>query len=381
MEFFATVPKGIEVLTAAEIGSCGTAKAEAGRGGVRFEGTLETAYRARLWSRTASRILMPVKTFDAPSPEKLYGGVKSIRWTDHLDPAGTIAIDFVTVCSKITHSHFGALKSKDAIVDQLRSVTGVRPSVDVMAPDVRINIHLHNDVATVSIDLSGASLHRRGYREDGAMAPLKENLAASMLLLAGWPEVFAGGGTLFDPMCGSGTILVEGAMMAAGIAPGIGRRRFGFEGWRGHDAAVWKKILMEAKDRANAETSAAPAICGSDISGLSLKAARMNAASARVDDMIKISKKDFLDAAPPARSKPGIIVMNPPYGERLGADEDLRPLYKTIGDVFKQRFGGWRALVLSGNQELSKCIGLKTKRKHVLFNGAIECRLLEYELY
>ena len=206
--FFATAPKGIEPLLADELRSLGAFEVAEGRSGVAFSGPLAIAYRACLWSRLASRVLLPLATFPATSPEELYAGVRSIDWSEHLSAESTLAVDASVSGSKITHSHYAALKIKDAVVDQFRDRTGDRPSVDAERPDVRINLYLLRDTATLSLDLSGDSLHRRGYRDEGVLAPLKENLAAAILIRAGWPEIAARGGALVDPMCGSGTLLL-----------------------------------------------------------------------------------------------------------------------------------------------------------------------------
>src|SRR5579885_888429 len=224
----------MEDLLAEELSRLGGREVKAARAGVSFQGKLEAAYRACLWSRLANRVLLPIATFPAPTPENLDGGVKKIRWSEHLTPKETIAVDFASSRSQITHTHFGSLKTKDAICDQLRSVQGERPSVDPVSPDLRVNVYVHEDQATVSIDLSGESLHRRGYREEQREAPMKENLAAAILAIAGWAELAREGGALIDPMCGSGTLPIEAAMVAANRAPGLGRPKWGFEGWLGH---------------------------------------------------------------------------------------------------------------------------------------------------
>lgn len=379
--FFATTAKGMEPLLARELARLGAQDVQAGRAGASFLGTLETAYRACLWSRIANRILLPLKTFSAPTPEKLYGGVKSIRWSDHLTPQETLAVDFSSSQSQITHTHFGALKVKDAIVDQLRSTQGERPSVDPIRPDLRINVYVLKDEATLSLDLSGDSLHRRGYREEGAFAPLKENLAAALLMTAGWGE---GEPPLFppaflDPMCGSGTLPIEAAMIAANMAPGLHRKYYGFSGWLGHVPKLWERLLKEAREAVITDRKRLPKIVGYDGDFRVVRIALENVERAGVRGLVHIEKRDFSHCEPIAES--GLIMLNPPYGERLGEVEELKPLYKEIGDAFKQRFRGWKGFVFTGSPDLSKTVGLKASRRHVLYNGAIECRLLEYELY
>jgi 23S rRNA (guanine2445-N2)-methyltransferase / 23S rRNA (guanine2069-N7)-methyltransferase len=364
---FATCAKGLEAVLAEELKELGVADGKAATGGVYFEGGLEAGYRACLGSRVASRVLLPLAKFDAPDEEALYRGVRAIDWAAHLGPDATLAVDFTTTRSRIAHSHYGALKTKDAIVDRLRDERGTRPSVNTQSPDVRINVHLANDVAELAIDLSGESLHRRGYRRGGP-APLKENLAAGILRLAGWPEAARAGKPFLDPMCGSGTLVIEAAWMAAERAPGLSRSRFGFHGWLGHDAKLWKRILAEAQ--AHRVEIVAP-IAGRDADPRAIAAAKAHAERARVAIDLAVQP---LEALAPVGDRPGVLVVNPPYDERLEADADL---YQQLGDLLRRRMLGWSTFVLSGNPELASHIGLKPKRRHVLFNGAIECRLLE----
>jgi 23S rRNA (guanine2445-N2)-methyltransferase / 23S rRNA (guanine2069-N7)-methyltransferase len=390
--FFATTPKGMEELLEQELRDLGAEAVETTRAGVAFRGSLETAYRACLYSRVANRVLLPLKTFSAPTPEKLYGGVKSIRWSDHLTPQQTIAVDFAVSQSQITHTHFGALKTKDAICDQLRSNTGERPSVDPKRPDIRINVYVLKDEATVSLDLSGDSLHRRGYRpegEGGGDASLKENLAAAMLMMAGWPEKLKKAresGTalpsLIDPMCGSGTILCEAAQIAAHRAPGLGRDGYyGFLGWQGHVPALWKRLVEEAKKLEITDRKWLPRIDGFDRDPRAVRVAIANLAAAGFAGKVHVEKRDISELAPLEGQAAGIVVVNPPYGERLGETEELVPVYKSMGDIFKKRFAGWEGYILTSNPDLANAVGLKASRRFVLFNGALECRLLKYEMY
>ncbi len=375
--FFATAAKGMSSLLAEELRALGATDVQETIAGASFKGTLETAYRACLWSRIANRILFPLKSFPASTPEKLYGGVKSIRWSDHLTPKNTIAVDFSSSQSKITHTHFGALKTKDAIVDQFRSTQGARPSVNPIQPDLRVNVYVHKDEATLSLDLSGESLHKRGYREEGRMAPLKENLAAAILMSAGWPSVPSH--SFVDPMCGSGTLPIEAAFMAARRAPGLKREHYGFLGWQGHVPALWKRLLEEARDLEIHDKKKLPRVVGYDADFRAVRVALANVERAGLRGRVHIEKRELTSAEAPTPE--GLIVLNPPYGERLGETEELKPLYKSIGDIFKQKFRGWTGAVFTSNPELAKCIGLKADRRVVLFNGAIECRLLKYALY
>lgn len=380
MRFFATCARALEPLLADELHAGGATWVAATRAGVEFEGPLEAAYRACLWSRVASRILLPLRVFDAPTPAALYAGVQRIDWSAHLAPRRTLAVDCSSAQSAIAHSHYAALKTKDAIVDQLRTRRGTRPDVDVERSDVRVNVHLHRDRATVSIDLSGASQHRRGYRAKGAPAPLKESLAAAVLLLAGWPRRAAERQPLVDPMCGSGTLLIEAAQIAGDVAPGLRRAHAGCVGWAGHDAALWAHLRREAEQRAQAGARRRPQILGYDADPRAVRAAADNAARAGLADRIRVERRRLADCRPPEGAPPGLLVTNPPYGVRLGEEEQLGALYAELGDVMRHRFLGWTGCVLTGSGALTKRIGLRAARRVPLWNGAIECRLLEFPI-
>ncbi|WP_197702688.1 bifunctional 23S rRNA (guanine(2069)-N(7))-methyltransferase RlmK/23S rRNA (guanine(2445)-N(2))-methyltransferase RlmL [Sulfuricaulis limicola] len=377
--FFATCPKGIEPLLADELRSLGAEMVKETRAGVAFEGALTIGYRACLWSRLASRILLPLASFPAPTPEELYAGVQTIAWKEHLAAEGTLAVDLTTSQSAITHSHYGALKVKDAIVDQLRDEFGVRPSVDTAQPDIRVNVYLLRDQATVSLDLSGESLHRRGYRTQTVQAPLKENLAAAILLRANWPAIAKQGGMLVDLMCGSDTLPIEAAMIAADIAPGLAREYFGFTRWKQHDAAVWAGLLDEAHQRRETGLTQLPPIHGYDHDPLAIRAARDNIKRAGLGNLIVAQQRELSDCTP-EQSPTGLVVANPPYGERLGPGSELPALYTELGTQFKKCFPGWRGAVFTGNPELGKVMGLRAGRMHTLYNGAIECKLLHFEI-
>ncbi|NBU21746.1 hypothetical protein EBS43_10135 [bacterium] len=375
--FFATAALGMEGLLLQELQNLGAKELKQEKAGVHFKGSLELAYRVCLWSRIANRILLPLKKFSAPDPDKLYGGVRGIHWTDHLSVEGTLAVDFSSSRSKITHTHYGALKVKDAIVDQFRAVKGARPSVDPLRPSVRVNVYVHEDQATVSLDLSGDSLHKRGYREERSAAPLKENLAAAILKLANWPKSVDF--SLLDPMCGSGTLLVEAAWMAAQRAPGLSRPYYGFLGWQGHVPRLWKRLVEEAQDLEIRDRKKIPKIVGYDIHSRAVRTALAHVEKAGLRGKVHVEVRDFRQSD--KISDLGMLVTNPPYGERLGEVAELKPLYKDLGDLLKQRFKGWQGYVFTGSPELAKSIGLKPARRHVLFNGPIECRLFEYSLY
>ncbi len=382
LAFFATCPKGLEGLLAAELAGFDAAEIKETVAGVAFTATLEIAYRACLWSRLASRILMTVRVVPAADAATLYAGVHEIPWEQHLGPDGTLAVDFTGTSEQITHTLFGAQKVKDAVVDRFRERDGRRPSVDLRNPDARINVHLAGAEARVSLDLSGESLHKRGYRDESVEAPLKENLAAAILIRAGWPAIAAAGGPLLDPMCGSGTITIEAALIAGDIAPGLLRESFGFLRWPRHNAPLWERLLTEAGARREAGLRQFPAIVGTDRDPSAVRAALANVARAGLTGRIHIERRELADTVPPkSRSgAAGLLATNPPYGQRLGSETELRPLYETIGVVLRERFAGWKAALLTGNPGLALRTGIRATKSYTLFNGALECRLFILEV-
>lgn len=369
---FAAVPRGAEELCASELAAIGITGMNPGRGGVSFVTDRAGLYRSNLWLRTASRLLVQLAVFQCKSPEELYAGVHLIPWQDIITPAMTLAVDCTLRDSALTHSGFVALKTKDAVVDRIRRACGSRPNVDTASPDVRINVHLHRNVCTVSLDSSGDSLDRRGYRLERNEAPLRETLAAAVIALTGWD----GAVPLADPMCGSGTIPVEAALLAARIPPGL-KRAFGFQRWLDYDRRLWERLHREATD--GVRKIPAGLITGYDLDSRALALARRNSAHAGLEGGVHFFHASLLDFKP--EGDKGVVIINPPYGIRMGEQDDLRELYCQIGDIMKKRCRGWTGYVLTGNLELAKYIGLKASRRFVLFNGPIECRLLKYELY
>lgn len=380
MPFFATAARHMESLLADELRGLGLAAVAETRAGASFEGSLADAYRICLWSRVANRVLLPLARFPANGPEALYQGVSEIPWEDHLALDRSFAVHLDASQSTLKHSRFGALKVKDAIVDRFRDRFGRRPDVRTERPDLQIHVYLHRDEATVSLDLSGESLHRRGYREQGAAAPVKENLAAAILLRAGWPEIAAAGGALLDPMCGSGTLVLEGALIAADIAPGLLRRYWGFLGWRQHDDSAWRGLLDKAHERRAAGIERLGSIRGYDQNPNAVRIALTNLERAGLNGRVHFERRELGDCRPGREGDSGLVVVNPPYGERMGADSDLPALYARLGAVLKERFLGWRAAVFTGTPELGKHMGLRAKRMHSLYNGPIECRLLHFDV-
>lgn len=349
------------------------------KAGVSFEGPLESGYRACLWSRTASRVLLQLEDIDARDAQELYRGIYRMDWHEHIEIGRSIAIDFSGTNNQITHTHFAALKVKDAIVDQFRERFGERPSIDINRPDVRIAVHLNRGVASVGIDLSGDALHRRGYRQMQGKAPLKENLAAAILLRSGWPAIAAEGGRLVDPMCGSGTLLIEGALMLGDIAPGLFRGTFGFSGWKSHQPDLWKSLVEEAQARRQAGAFVSGRILGFDRDPEAVRAAINNTGHAGLEELINVRESGLENLDETFQGK-GLLITNPPYGERLGDAAQIEGLYATLGRVMRDQFGGWRAAILTGNPPLAKAINIHARRTHTLFNGAIECRLLRFDI-
>lgn len=379
LNLFATTPKGLELLLVDELRALGAKDPAEKLAGVTFSGDIELAYKACLWSRLANRILLLLTKVPAETPEALYEGVQSIAWENHIDPSSTFAVHFVTNQSAITHTLFGAQKVKDAIVDQMRERFGVRPDVSLDRPAVSVYVYLHRDVAAIHIDLSGESLHKRGYRLASGTAPLKENLAAAILLRAEWPAIAHDGGALLDPMCGSGTLLIEAAMMAADIAPGLKREYFGFLGWKQHQPEVWQTLLQEAQQRSE-QKQTLPEIIGFDHDPHSIKIAFENIERAGFRGKVHVEKRELTEFAPRPTTTPGLVVTNPPYGERLGDEDSLQPLYTRLGEQLKQHFAGWRAAVFTGNPDLGKQMGLRARRYYALFNGPIACKLLLFNV-
>lgn len=379
-DFFASCPLGLEHPLAEELRAMRLPRVRPARAGVSFAGSLADGYRACLWSRVASRILTPLARFEIRSADDLYAAVREIEWERHLDPSKTLAVDFAGTGSGIQDTRFGGVRVKDAVVDRLRDLTGDRPSVRVDRPDVRLNVRLREGKVTLSLDLSGEPLHRRGYRaEGGVTAPLKENVAAGVLLLAGWPKIAEDGGALVDPMCGSGTLLVEGAWMAADVAPGSMRDYWGFVGWAGHDADAWDDLLAEADERAEAGLATLPAIVGSDVDANAIRVAEAEVARAGLRGRVSLEVRDASEAAAPTGWERGLVATNPPWGERLGEREALGELYETLGTRLHEAFPGWRAAVLTSDAGLANRMGAGTATRNDFRNGPLEVSAWVFE--
>ena len=370
--FVASCPRGFGDLLARELRELGAADVRERALGVEFAGPLAVAYRACLESRVASRVFLVVADVDAPSDAAFYDAVRAVDWRAHVDPARTLACDFTGKHPEITHTRFGALRLKDGICDQLREVTGHRPDIAPERPAVRVHAHANGPRVTVSIDLSGEGLHRRGYRAQAGEAPLRENLAAGILLRAGWPDKANVAVEFLDPMCGSGTLVIEAAMIAANVAPGARRHYFGFFGWVGHDRAAWDAVKRDALAR---ERRPAFTLRGLDADAAVLAAARENAARAGLAGLVSF-EHGRLAAARPENPGAGFLATNPPYGVRLEDRDGARALMKELGGVLREHFAGWDAVVLSGSPDAGLELGIRAERVHTVWNGALECRLL-----
>ena len=438
LKFIASAPRGFADLLARELISFGAQDVRERSTGVAFTGPLEVAYRACLQSRLANRVFLEIAEFEAGTADEFYAWSKRVDWAAHIGPGATLACDFTGKHPTITHTHFGALKLKDAIVDSLRDQAGYRPDVSTEQPGVRVHAHANRSKISLSLDLSGESLHRRGYRGAGGEAPLKENVAAGVLVRAGWPALAAAGAEFLDPMCGSGTFVIEAAMIAADIAPGLGREYFGFLGWRQHDAATWARLRAEASARVRSADDVVSLVRGQDRDATAIRAASANAQRAGVDDIVRFAVQSLVDAKPARRATPavpsvvdepsaadtpwqaavasstattpgsrhatdavvagraasstgvadepaseggapppaGLVCVNPPYGIRLEDHQKARQLHKELGEILKARFEGWQAAILTGSPDLGLELGLRAHRVHTVWNGAIECRLL-----
>jgi 23S rRNA (guanine2445-N2)-methyltransferase / 23S rRNA (guanine2069-N7)-methyltransferase len=372
---FVTAATGTADLLAAELVSLGIAGVREAPGGASCEASLAEAYRICLWSRLGLRVLWRLDDFPGSTAEDLYTGLRRTDWSTHMGVGGTLVVDFAGAVPGISHSQFGAQRTKDAIVDQFRERTGERPSVDRQSPDLRVNVHAARSRITVAVDLAGDSLHRRGYRGGQGAAPLKENLAAAILIRAGWPAIAAAGGSFVDPMCGSGTLAIEAALIAADMAPGLIRERFGFERWLRHDAAVWATLRDEARLRAAPDKLSHGRIRGFDRDPVVLRDAAANAARAGLGERIFFQRSE-LATLPAAPSRAGLVAVNPPYGERIGESEELRLLYALLGERLREGYRGWQAAVFTGNPALGRELGINARRTHRMMNGPIECRLL-----
>jgi putative N6-adenine-specific DNA methylase len=371
MYFFSPCPRGLEKILADELVSLGAAEVRSTDGGVHFSGDWLLSYRVNLHSRLASRALWRVASTHYQNEQDIYDTAFALPWGDWFDVSCTIRVNMAAIKCPLKSLDFATLKIKDAVCDKFRQLCGDRPSVDTHAPDIRIHAFLEYNHIMLYVDTSGDALFKRGVRQYTNIAPLRENLAAGILLLAGWQP----GTPLLDPMCGSGTFLIEAAQMSLNIAPGIGRH-FAFEKLKNFDADAWQNIRAEAQ-AAQLPVSELP-IFGSDLYGDELKAAHLNLDNAGIRQTVELKQANILEISAPADH--GVLVANLPYGERMGELAELEVLYPQLGDVLKKKFGGWNAYLLTADLRMPKFIRLSVSRRTPLFNGAIECRLFEYKM-
>ncbi|MDW7746714.1 bifunctional 23S rRNA (guanine(2069)-N(7))-methyltransferase RlmK/23S rRNA (guanine(2445)-N(2))-methyltransferase RlmL [Halomonas sp.] len=381
LDLLATCPRGIELLLADELAALGAVPGKTTVAGVHLRASLESAYRICLWSRLANRLVLCLAQEEGiETPEALRAAAAAIDWREHLAPGATLAVDFHGRAEAIRHTRFGAQTVKDGVVDRLHAEGRLRPDVDTRQPDLRLYAHLHRGRLTLGVDLSGDSLHRRGYRRDVGHAPLKENLAAALLVRAGWPAMAREGAPLVDPLCGAGTLLIEAALMAADIAPGLARERFGFHGWAGHDERCWRELKREAEARASiGRKRCRSRLYGFDESPPALAAAKANAMRAGVPALIELEGASLAGLARPeglTDTPRGLVMTNPPYGERLGELPELVRLYGQLGERVKAAFPGWQLAVFTANPDLGHRIGLRARKQYALRNGPLEAKLL-----
>lgn len=381
-ELLANAPRGFADLLAAELRALDAVDVRERPLGVSFRGDARVAYRACLESRIASRVFLVVARFQAGSADDIYRHLRETPWQQHLSARGTLACEWSGRHPAITNTHYGALRLKDAICDGLRDATGARPDIALARPSVRVHAHAFRNEVTVSLDLSGEGLHRRGYRAHAGEAPLRENVAAGMLVRAGWPELAARGAPFLDPMCGSGTLAIEAAWIALDRAPGLLRDYYGFFGWAAHDATVWNAVRAAALARVKSEDRLPSVLCAADRDAGMIRMASENAKLAQVGTCIEFAQRNLEDAMPPDTSSVtgGLLCTNPPYGARLEDVERSRAVHRELGTVLRDRFSGWDAAVLTGAPELGLEMGLRAHRAHVVWNGAIECRLLRFRI-
>ena len=369
--YLAKTVSGLEEVLKEELDLLGAGNTTVIKRAVIFEGSKTLLYKANYCCRTALRILKPVVHFPITKQEDLYRNIREFPWEEFLTPEKTLAVDAVNSSSVFTNSQYISLKTKDAVVDRFRDLTGIRPSVNLDQPDLRINVHIFKESCTVSLDSSGASLHKRGYRKNQGIAPLSEVLAAGMIKLSGWDNQ----SLFYDPMCGSGTVLIEALMMAKNIPAGSFRKEFGFMRWNDFDPDLWKEV-KESSDAGISYSSAQ--VFGSDISSRALSNASDNITFAGLDKEASLNTASFFDADPPGEK--GTIVCNPPYDERIQLSDNIG-FYKEIGNVLKRKYKGYQAWFISSDLESLKFIGLKPSKKIILYNGQLECRFVKFELY
>ena len=379
--FFATCPKGLHYALEQELKRLGGTTLKPTPAGVEGEADLSCVYRMLLWSRIANRIIVQLVDAKINTADDIYALVSSIPWQEHFSVEATFAVNFLGTNDAVNNSTFGALKVKDAIVDQFRQETGSRPSVSKTTPDIRVTARLNRGRLSVGLDLSGESLHKRGYRSAAGQAPMKENLAAGLLELSGWPEQFAPEAGFIDPMCGSGTLLIEAAMSLVKKAPGLDRQHWGFDAWRKHDPVLWRTVVTAAEEAYQQGRSAVHGrLVGFDADGEVISRAWQNIKHAGLQDLVHVEKRALSDFELFEKMQPGLLLTNPPYGARLGEVDALGSLYQLLGLQFERHLLGWRAGVFTGNPDLGRKVAWRSYKQYKLYNGAIESQLLLFQL-
>lgn len=375
---FASTARGLEELLKTELEGLGAQECKITQGGVHFQGDTRLLYQSLMWSRLASRIMMPLGECSVWSDLDLYLGVQAINWTEIFTPNATFAVSFNGLNEQIRNSQYGALKVKDAIVDAFTRKNLPRPNVDRENPDLRVNVRLNKETAYISLDLSGEGLHLRGYRDRTGLAPIKENLAAAIVMRSGWVP----GTPLLDPMCGSGTLLIEAAMWATDRAPGLHRGHWGFGGWAQHDETIWQEVKADAQSRARAGLAAYESrFYGSDTDRRVVDIARSNARRAGIGELITFEQKDVAQLTNPLPKGPyGTVISNPPYGERLESEPALIALHSLLGRIMKNQFGGWNLSLFSASPELLSCVSLRAERQFKAKNGPLDCIQKNYHV-
>ncbi len=371
MKLLVKTMHGLEEVLAEELRTIGASDITPIKRAVTCTGDKEVLYKANLYLRTASRVLVPILKFTAKNEDELYKEIYNYDWSVYINEQNTFAIDAVAFSDYFKHSKYLALKTKDAVVDQFRDKSGSRPSISLDNPDLQINIHVSNDQFTVSLDSSIESLHKRGYRNPSHKAPLNEALAAGLLKLAKWHKDIP----LIDPMCGSGTILMEAAMMACNIPPAYKRKHFGFMSWADYDKALWEKIYAEAESKISYPKVN---IIGGDSDPNAVDMAKTASLDFRLNRQIRIVRSKMEDHMPPAPR--GMMITNPPYGERLTMD-DINDFYKKMGTHLKRNYTNWQAWIITSNFEALKHVGLRPDSKYTLFNGSLECKFVAYDMF
>lgn len=381
MRLFVSCPLGMQYLLEQELIEMGLSSTRAVNAGVEAEAELEQIYRCLLWSRIANRVFLELATGKIERGSDVYRHASSIPWAQHFSADSTFSVSFAGTNKDINNSAYGALAVKDAIVDHFRSLTGERPSVDKTAPDIRVSAKLSKGRITISLDLAGQSLHKRGYRLDKGPAPLKENVAAALLRQADWSALAKEGGAFLDPMCGSGTFCIEAVLMATDTAPGLSRQEWGFDKWKKHDAGIWLALIQEAEKRECVGKDAFRGkVLGFDMDSRVIGVAWENIQRASLSEFVHVEKRSIDELQIAENIPKGLLLTNPPYGERIGEVDQLMAVYRTLGEVFLNSLQGWRAGVFTGNPDLEKFIGWRYYKRYKFLNGAIESALLLFEL-